>query len=169
VPVQMIVRGICCIKAGLTGLSENVTVRSVVGRYLEHSRVYCFGCEDNVRVYIASGDFLTRNTQRRVEAGVHILDQKIIAQLCALLQIQLADNVNAHEMQPDGTYVKVKQKPGEPVVDSQLDMYTHLSKNWSAIQSEGPASAFDDNSSALQTAPARTLWQKICSFFRAEH
>ena len=67
----MIVRGICCIKAGVPGLTEHVTVRSIVGRYLEHERVYVFGCGADTRVYIASGDFLTRNTERRVEVGVH--------------------------------------------------------------------------------------------------
>ena len=70
VRVDMIVRGICCIKAGVPGKTENVHIRSIVGRYLEHSRIYCFGEGEDMTIYIASGDFLTRNTERRVEVGV---------------------------------------------------------------------------------------------------
>ena len=70
VRVDMIVRGICCVRAGVPGCTENVHIRSLVGRYLEHSRIYCFGNGENMRIYIASGDFLTRNTERRVEVGV---------------------------------------------------------------------------------------------------
>ncbi|MEG1446321.1 MAG: polyphosphate kinase 1 [Ruthenibacterium sp.] len=130
VPVKMIVRGICCIKAGVPGLTENVTVRSIVGRYLEHSRIYTFGTGDHVRVYIASGDFLTRNTQRRVEAGVRIEDKKIVAELVQTLALQWADTVNAREMQPDGNYTKVKGKDGEEPIDSQLLLYQSLATVW---------------------------------------
>lgn len=130
VPVQMIVRGICCIRAGVPGLTENVTVRSIVGRYLEHSRIYAFGTGEDRRVYIASGDFLTRNTQRRVEAGVLITDKTLRKELMSILQMQLNDNVNAREMQPDGTYTKVKPREGEPLVDSQLGMYDLLADAW---------------------------------------
>ena len=130
VKVQMIVRGICCIRAGVPGLTENVTVRSIVGRYLEHSRIYAFGTEKNRRIYIASGDFLTRNTQRRVEAGVLVTDKTLMKELMSILQMQLNDNVNAREMQPDGTYARVKRAEGEPVVDSQLGMYDLLADAW---------------------------------------
>ncbi len=130
VPVQMIVRGICCLKAGVPGLTENVTVRSIVGRYLEHSRVYAFGTDGHERVYIASGDFLTRNTERRVEAGVRIRDRRIADELMKMLEMQLKDNVNAREMQADGTYPKVKRAEGELPVDSQGDMYRILENQW---------------------------------------
>ena len=130
VPVKMIVRGICCLKAGVPGLTENVIVRSIVGRYLEHSRIYTFGTGDHVRVYIASGDFLTRNTQRRVEAAVRIEDKKIVAELVQTLMLQWADTVNAREMQVDGSYTKVKSKEGENPVDSQLLLYQSLATVW---------------------------------------
>ena len=81
--------------AGVPGLTENVTVRSIVGRYLEHERVYAFGCGQDTRVYIASGDFLTRNTERRVEVGVRIQDRRIAGELLQMLDLQLRDNVNA--------------------------------------------------------------------------
>ncbi len=130
VPVQMIVRGICCIKAGVPGLTENVTVRSIVGRYLEHERVYAFGSGQDPRVYIASGDFLTRNTERRVEVGVRIHDKRIAGELLQMLNFQLRDTVNAREMQPDGSYQKVKPAQDASRVDSQLGMYERLADAW---------------------------------------
>ncbi len=129
VEIDMIVRGICCLKAGVTGLTENVKVRSVVGRYLEHSRIYSFGTSENVRVYIASGDFLTRNTQRRVEAGVRITDSKIVDKLQDVLNLQLADNVNSYEMKPDGTYKKIVCE-NEEIIDAQSKMYDVLENDF---------------------------------------
>lgn len=130
VPVQMIVRGICCIKAGVPGKTENVTIRSIVGRYLEHERVYAFGSWPDTRVYIASGDFLTRNTERRVEVGVRIRSAKIRCELWEMLQMQLNDNVNAKEMMADGSYQKVRRQNDEARVDSQADMYRVLQNAW---------------------------------------
>ena len=89
VRVDMIVRGICCVRAGVPGRTENVHIRSLVGRYLEHSRIYCFGSGEDMRIYIASGDFLTRNTERRVEVGVRIDDAKIAQKLRGILDLQL--------------------------------------------------------------------------------
>ena len=108
VRVDMIVRGICCIKAGVPGKTENVHIRSLVGRYLEHSRIYCFGSGEDMTIYIASGDFLTRNTERRVEVGVRVDDREIARKLRGILDLQLRDTVNAREMQPDGSYTRVK-------------------------------------------------------------
>lgn len=136
VKVRMIVRGICCLKAGVPGLTENITVRSIVGRYLEHERVYAFGQGDELHMYIASGDFLTRNTERRVEVGVRIRDRRIVAELLEMLDLQLRDNVNASEMQPDGRYVKVKPAEGEAKVDSQLGMYDLLANSWPVVQTQ---------------------------------
>ena len=99
----MSVRGICCVRAGVPGRTENVHIRSLVGRYLEHSRIYCFGSGEAMRIYIASGDFLTRNTERRVEVGVRVDDPAIAKKLRGILDLQLRDTVNAREMQPDGT------------------------------------------------------------------
>lgn len=126
VRVRMIVRGICCLQAGLPGFTENITVRSIVGRYLEHSRIYLFGEGERLRVYIASGDFLTRNTERRVEVGVRIDNPEVQKMLCDILELQWADNVNAREMQPDGSYKRVSPRKDQPRVDSQMEMYTYL-------------------------------------------
>ena len=130
VRVDMIVRGICCVRAGVPGRTENVHIRSLVGRYLEHSRIYCFGSGEDMRIYIASGDFLTRNTERRVEVGVRIDDAKIAQKLRGILDLQLRDTVNAREMQPDGSYVKVKPLPGQPPVDSQMAMFGYFTNGF---------------------------------------
>lgn len=123
VSIDMIVRGICCMRAGVPGLSENLRVRSIVGRYLEHSRIYAFGRGEDCNIYIASGDFLTRNTERRVEVGIRIDSQAIKNTLWQILQLQLADNVNAREMQPDTSYAKVKPQPDEEHINSQMMLY----------------------------------------------
>ena len=123
VRVDLIVRGICCILPGIEGETENLRVISIVGRYLEHSRIYCFGDGDDMRVYIASGDFLTRNTERRVEVGLKVPDRALANKLRQILELQLSDNVNAREMKPDGSYSKVKAEPGAPRVDSQMALY----------------------------------------------
>ncbi len=135
----MIVRGICCVRAGVPGRTENVHIRSLVGRYLEHSRIYCFGSGENMRIYIASGDFLTRNTERRVEVGVRVDDPAIAKKLRGILDLQLRDTVNAREMQPDGTYTKVKPAPGQPPVDSQMAMFGYFQNGFEqAAEKSGP-------------------------------
>ena len=133
VRVDMIVRGICCVRAGVPGYTENVHIRSIVGRYLEHSRIYCFGSGEDMRIYIASGDFLTRNTERRVEVGVRVDDAAIAKKLRGILELQLRDTVNAREMQPDGTYTKVKPAEGQPPVDSQMAMFGYFQNGFEAV------------------------------------
>ncbi|MCI2046721.1 MAG: polyphosphate kinase 1 [Faecalibacterium sp.] len=134
VRTDMIVRGICCVRAGVPGLTDNLHIRSIVGRYLEHSRIYCFQEGDETRIYIASGDFLTRNTECRVEVGVRIRDERLIRKLLDILELQLADNVNAREMRADGSYQKVKPAEGQPLVDSQMKMYALLKDDWAAAK-----------------------------------
>ena len=128
--IDMIVRGICCVRAGVPGKTENLHIRSIVGRYLEHARIYSFFDGRETRIYIASGDFLTRNTECRVEVGVRIKDPVLVKKLTDILEMQLADNVNAREMTPDGSYQKVKRAPGEPIVNSQMGMYELLKDDW---------------------------------------
>ena len=132
VRIDMIVRGICCVRAGVPGKTENLHIRSLVGRYLEHGRIYSFYDGVNTRIYIASGDFLTRNTECRVEVGVRVEDPVLKEKLDSILRLQLSDNVNAREMQPDGSYQKVKPAPGEPLVNSQMGMYDLLRDDWTA-------------------------------------
>ena len=131
VRIDMIVRGICCVRAEVPGKTENLHIRSLVGRYLEHGRIY-----------IASGDFLTRNTECRVEVGVRVEDTVLIRKLSEILQLQLRDNVNAREMKADGSYQKVKAAPDEALVNGQMGMYDLLKNDWTArddVPEETPA------------------------------
>ena len=130
VRIDMIVRGICCVRAGVPGKTENLHIRSLVGRYLEHGRIYSFFDGVHTRIYIASGDFLTRNTECRVEVGVRVEDPMLVQKLTDILQLQLRDNVNAREMRPDGSYQKVKPAEGEELVNGQMGMYDLLKDDW---------------------------------------
>ena len=130
VRIDMIVRGICCVRAEVPGKTENLHIRSLVGRYLEHGRIYSFFDGVHTRIYIASGDFLTRNTECRVEVGVRVEDPVLVKKLTDILQLQLRDNVNAREMCADGSYQKVKPAEGEPIVNGQMGMYDLLRNDW---------------------------------------
>ena len=136
VRIDMIVRGICCVRAEVPGKTENLHIRSLVGRYLEHGRIYSFYDGTETRIYIASGDFLTRNTECRVEVGVRVEDPDLIRKLSDFLQLQLRDNVNAREMRADGSYQKVKSAPGEELVNGQMDMYDLLKDDWTRHDTE---------------------------------
>ena len=136
VRIDMIVRGICCVRAEVPGKTENLHIRSLVGRYLEHGRIYSFYDGTETRIYIASGDFLTRNTECRVEVGVRVEDPILIQKLSDILRLQLRDNVNAREMRADGSYQKVKSAPGEELVNGQMDMYDLLKDDWTRHDTE---------------------------------
>ncbi len=104
VNIQLIVRGTSCLIAGVAGESENITIRSIVGRFLEHHRIYIFGDGDEAKVFISSADFMTRNTVRRVEIGVPVLDTGIKERIVAMFRLMMQDNVKARIQQPDGSY-----------------------------------------------------------------
>lgn len=110
VKIDMIVRGICCIIPNVKGLTENIRVISIVGRYLEHSRIYIFGKEENQKVYISSADLMTRNLERRVEVAAPVLDDKIKKTILSMFNIMLSDNVKASQLLNDGGYKRVKNK-----------------------------------------------------------
>ena len=159
VRIDMIVRGICCVRAEVPGKTENLHIRSLVGRYLEHGRIYSFFDGVTTRIYIASGDFLTRNTECRVEVGVRVEDPVLIQKLSDILQLQLRDNVNAREMRADGSYQKVKAAPSEPLVNGQMDMYDLLRDDWlardtaSAAEPEQPEPKAPERPSEPETRP----------------
>ena len=117
VKVDLIVRGICCILPGVTGYTDNVRVMSVVGRYLEHPRIFSFGSGNDQKIYIGSADMMTRNTEKRVEVAAPILDQDICRQINHYLKVMLSDNVKARVLGSDGKYRRKEQK--EPYIDSQ--------------------------------------------------
>ena len=155
VRIDMIVRGICCVRAGVPGKTENLHIRSLVGRYLEHGRIYSFFDGQYTRIYIASGDFLTRNTECRVEVGVRIQDPALVEKLSQILDLQLRDNINAREMRPDGSYQKVKPADGEPEVNGQMGMYDLLRGDWMPRPAYVPESVVPVH--AEQEAPAEPL------------
>ncbi len=117
VRVDLIVRGICCILPGIPGFTENIRVMSIVGRYLEHARIFSFGTGTAQKIYIGSADMMTRNTEKRVEVACPILDDNIRRQINHYLKVMLSDNVKARVLLSDGSYVK--KKAAEPLVDSQ--------------------------------------------------
>ena len=104
VQVDMNVRGICCLMPGVPGLTDRITVYSIVGRYLEHSRIYQFGRGEDARLYLSSADFMTRNTERRVELACPVLDPWCRQRLFHIIHTLQQDNVKAHELKPGGSY-----------------------------------------------------------------
>ena len=104
IQIDLIVRGICCLIPGIKGYTENIQVISIVGRYLEHSRIYIFGKGEDCRVYIASADFMTRNTTKRVEVAAPVYDADIKNRILESFQLMLRDNVKASVLKADGNY-----------------------------------------------------------------
>lgn len=121
VTVEMIVRGICCLLPGVPGHTENITVTSIVGRFLEHSRIYVFGRGDEEKIYISSADLMTRNTERRVEIACPIDDPAVRTRLHDILYAMQHDTVKARVLQPDGTYCK-KPAVQDPICAQDLLM-----------------------------------------------
>jgi polyphosphate kinase len=112
VEIDLLVRGICCLRAGVPGLSERIRVTSIVDRFLEHSRVFAFGPRDRCELYIASADWMPRNFLRRIEVMAPVEDPLLRNRLLdEVLGIALRDNVKAHRLQPDGTYARVAEGP----------------------------------------------------------
>ncbi|MCD7958714.1 MAG: polyphosphate kinase 1 [Ruminococcus sp.] len=112
VQIEMIIRGISCLIAGVPGETDNVTIRSIVGRFLEHTRVFIFGKKPECKVYIASADWMTRNTLRRVEVAAPIYDATIRDQILSMFQIMMEDTVKARIQQADGTYLRQSDDEG---------------------------------------------------------
>lgn len=121
VKIKMVIRGICCLRAGVKGYTDNIEVISIVGRFLEHSRVYVFGTCERSRMYISSADFMTRNMERRVEVAVPIFDPTLKERIFKMLDLEFFDNIKAKRLLEDGTYEAVKND--KPPIDSQLDLY----------------------------------------------
>lgn len=118
VKIDLIIRGICCLKVGIPGVSENITVRSIVGNFLEHSRIFYFYSDGKEQLFMGSADWMPRNLDKRVEIVFPVEDPRLKEEVKHILHIQLADNVKAHILQPDGTYEKI-DKRGKQLVNSQ--------------------------------------------------
>lgn len=121
VHIDMIIRGICCLIPGMKGMTENIHIISIVGRFLEHSRIYMFGCGENRKYYISSADFMTRNTVKRVEVAAPVYAQALKDRIQGIFDLMLSDNKKARVENADGNYTLVKCE-GEPV-NSQEALY----------------------------------------------
>ena len=128
VRVDMIIRGISCLKPGVPGKTENVHVRSIVGRFLEHARVYAFGVDSDM-IYLSSADMMTRNTEHRVEIAFPVLDPTCRALVHEYMGMQLRDNVKARSLTSDGTWVPVERKEDEKPFNSQEALLERAYRN----------------------------------------
>jgi polyphosphate kinase len=128
VKITLLIRGICCLLPGIEGKTERIVVKSIVGRFLEHARIYCFGEGEDMHLYIASADMMTRNTSRRVEVACPILDSDVKKEILHYLTIMMSDNVKGRLLQPDGTYTK---EPGscQELVESHQYFIEELKEN----------------------------------------
>jgi polyphosphate kinase len=118
VKISLIVRGICCLIPHVPQLTENITIISIIGEFLEHSRIYCFGTGENKKIYISSGDLMTRNTERRIEISCPVLDGELKQRIFEMLETMLMDNTKAWEHFSDGSYV-LRNSPVDLIINSQ--------------------------------------------------
>lgn len=138
VEVQLILRGICCIRPGIPGKTEQLHVTSIVGRYLEHARIYCFGRGSQAKYFISSADLMTRNLLRRVEIACPIYDPQVKSQLEWILRTQLLDNVKASSMLSDGSYLR-KSSTVSPL--NSQEEFMHTSSHTAVPPVSAPAKA----------------------------
>jgi len=120
VSIDLIIRGICCLRPGVEGLSDNIRVRSIVGRFLEHSRIYAFGSRHERRYFIGSADLMPRNLDRRVEAVTPVTDPELQGRLQEILDVCLSDDLLASELNPDGSWQKIAT---EKEINAQLRLH----------------------------------------------
>jgi polyphosphate kinase len=125
VSIDLIVRGICCLRPGIAGASDNIRVISVIGRFLEHSRIFCFHNNGQPEYYIGSADWMTRNLDRRVEAVTPVEEPALAAELQGILATLLADNRQAWDMAPDGTFIQRQPGPGEAEQGTHVMLMRH--------------------------------------------
>ena len=123
VPIRFIVRGICCLRPGRPGLSENIEVRSIVGEYLEHTRLFYFHNGGDAKVYAGSADIMVRSFDRRIEALFLIVNPQLRREAINILMMNMMDNQNSYVMREDGAYIRQRPAPGEPVVNVHKDFF----------------------------------------------
>ena len=131
-------RGLCCLRPGVAGLSESIRVYSVVGRFLEHGRLYEFTNDGKLEYYLGSADWMKRNLDRRVETIVPVTSPDLARELGELLDVYDRDNFSAWDCGPDGRYVRREPKDGEPRRAAQ-EMFIALARGFSLEQILGPA------------------------------
>ena len=149
VRVELFIRGICCLLPGIPGLTENITVSSIVGRWLEHSRIYSFGDGDEQRIFIGSGDLLNRNLERRVEAFIEVKTADTREQINHILDSLRVDREKSRTMQSDGTYIR---EPGGEGTSSQEELYRYFS---------GLRFSLDDGKEDLKAPEKSSFWRRL--------
>lgn len=122
VKILLNVRGVCCLRPGIEGLTDNIRIFSIVGRFLEHARIFVFGKGDNAKMYLSSADFMTRNTQRRVELACPVLDETVRRQLSRYIELLCADNVKARELDEAGEWFFPNRRSGTELLDAQATL-----------------------------------------------
>jgi len=135
VKIDLIVRGICCVRPGVKSLSENIRVRSLIGKYLEHARIFYFRHAEP-QIYIASADWMPRNLERRLELMTPIIDKNLQERLLEFLRLQLSDNELAFELQNSGEYAKVRPKDGDARINSQEVLEEYVSGIYKATKKD---------------------------------
>ena len=159
VKVELFIRGICCLCPGVPGRTENITVSSVVGRWLEHSRIYSFGEGEEQRLFIGSGDLLNRNLERRVEAFIEVTTPDTREQINEILHALRNDREKSRRMQPDGSY---SREEGGEGTSSQEALYRYFSnRRVSLADAEAPKAAEPEK-------PATNIWNRIRALFAAK-
>ncbi len=147
VKIELYIRGICCLRAGISGYTENITIKSIVGKYLEHSRILCFGKDGKEKIFIGSGDFLNRNTRRRVEVFIPVKNYNAKKTILDILEFCRNDNKKGWYMQPDGSYVKKELPKNAAIINSQYELEKY----------------FKDKLFKIETK--KTFFEKLKSFF----
>ena len=150
VRVELFIRGICCLRPGVPGLTDHITVHSVIGRYLEHSRIFSFGEGAEQRIFIGSGDLLNRNLERRVEAFIEAVTPDTREQLNTILDALREDREKSWAMQPDGTYLRAGSEAG---TSSQDALYRYFSERKVSLAEAAPAETVETAEAAEQKAP----------------
>ena len=136
--IELIVRGICCLRPGLEGISENIRVISIIGKYLEHPRAFYFKNDIN-QVYISSADWMPRNLIRRIELLTAIKDETQKQKIIQILKLQCSDNATAHELQSDGSYIKVKPEEGHKPINNHKLLEEYVNKIAKATKKDTPS------------------------------
>ncbi|MBR4394759.1 MAG: polyphosphate kinase 1 [Oscillospiraceae bacterium] len=181
VRVELFIRGICCLRPGIPGKTENIRVTSVVGRWLEHSRIYSFGEGEEERIFLGSGDLLNRNLERRVEAFIEVKTPDTRTQIRRILDALREDREKSRTMQSDGSYIREEDGAG---TSSQEALYQYFSKLKVSLDSKkaAPASSSDETRSAgsvpaapaeaassaeaVPAAPKQSFFQRLLDFFK---
>ena len=132
----MVIRGICCLIPQIPGITENIRVISIVGKFLEHARVFCFGSGRETALYISSADLMTRNTQRRIEIACPILDSNLKNRVLDMLDTMVRDNTNGWELFSDGEYFQ-RRKPEEGNAINSQEFFTQEARNKAPLSGSG--------------------------------